>query len=73
MKYSNISRVIMYSAFMFQYFEEYKLDQGNMSTPALKDYKTNFMSYIGMASQFPNFFMNLVNLFVQCKGLVFIY
>ncbi|BFY98982.1 hypothetical protein BsWGS_02022 [Bradybaena similaris] len=50
------------------YFEEYKLDQGNMSSPALKDYKTNFMSYIGMASQFPNFFMNLVNLFVQCKG-----
>ncbi|CAG5134676.1 unnamed protein product [Candidula unifasciata] len=50
------------------YFENYKLEQGNMSSPALLDYKTNFMTYIGMASQYPNFIMNLVNLFVQCKG-----
>ncbi|XP_035825618.1 uncharacterized protein LOC101856304 [Aplysia californica] len=50
------------------YFENYKLDQGNQSSEALLDYKTNFMSYIGMASQYPNFIMNLVNIFVQCGG-----
>ncbi|RUS75639.1 hypothetical protein EGW08_016593 [Elysia chlorotica] len=50
------------------YFENYKLDQGNQSSAALLDYKTNFMSYIGMASQWPNFLMNLVNLCCQCGG-----
>ncbi|CAL1546224.1 unnamed protein product [Lymnaea stagnalis] len=49
------------------YFENYKL-QSNQSSPALIDYRTNFMSYIGMASQFPNFLMNIINIFVQCGG-----
>lgn len=50
------------------YFEEYKLDQGNETTPEVKEYSTNFMSYIGMAAQFPNAIMNLINLFCQCGG-----
>ncbi|GFR81510.1 equilibrative nucleoside transporter [Elysia marginata] len=50
------------------YFENYKLDQGNQSSAALLDYKTNFMSYVGMASQWPNFLMNLINLCCQCGG-----
>ncbi|XP_059179041.1 equilibrative nucleoside transporter 1-like [Physella acuta] len=51
------------------YFENYKLqDSGNNTSEVLKDYRTNFMSYIGMASQFPNFIMNIINLFVQCGG-----
>uniref|UniRef100_A0A0B7AUL4 Equilibrative nucleoside transporter 1 n=3 Tax=Arion vulgaris TaxID=1028688 RepID=A0A0B7AUL4_9EUPU len=50
------------------YFENYKLDNGNRSSTTLLDYKTNFMSYIGMASQYPCFIMNFINLFIQCKG-----
>lgn len=50
------------------YFEDYKLDQGNRTSPEVQEYSTNFMSYIGMAAQFPNALMNLINLFCQCGG-----
>ena len=49
-----------------QYFESYKLNQGNQTTEAVREYSTNFMSYIGMAAQFPNAIMNCINLFCQC-------
>uniref|UniRef100_A0A2C9LT29 Equilibrative nucleoside transporter 1 n=1 Tax=Biomphalaria glabrata TaxID=6526 RepID=A0A2C9LT29_BIOGL len=55
------------------YFENYKLQSHNVSngssgSTTLDDYRTNFMSYIGMASQYPNFLMNIINIFVQCGG-----
>ncbi|KAK7486251.1 hypothetical protein BaRGS_00022574 [Batillaria attramentaria] len=42
------------------YFEDHKLNQGNETTAEVQEYSTNFMSYIGMAAQFPNALMNLV-------------
>ncbi|XP_076460440.1 equilibrative nucleoside transporter 1-like isoform X2 [Babylonia areolata] len=50
------------------YFEDHKLLQGKRTTPVLKDYADNFMSYLGMACQYPCVLMNLLNLFVQCGG-----
>lgn len=51
------------------YFEDYKLSpEGKVHSKNLVDYRENFMSYIGMASQYPNFIMNLFNIFVQCGG-----
>ncbi|KAL8618130.1 hypothetical protein ACOMHN_034357 [Nucella lapillus] len=53
------------------YFEDYKLTTGNLTVPEpeeLHDYRTNFMSYLSMAAQFPNVIMNFFNLFCQCGG-----
>jgi len=51
------------------YFEDYKLNPDvPVQSESLVDYRENFMSYIGMASQYPNFLMNLFNIFVQCGG-----
>ena len=49
----------------FQYFEDYKLNQGNLTTEAVREYSTNFMSYIGMATQLPFVITNCINLFCQ--------
>lgn len=43
------------------YFEDYKLND-----TTVQEYRQNFMSYIAMASQYPNFFMSIVNIFCQC-------
>lgn len=50
----------------FQYFEDYKLTNGTQTSPDVGEYKKNFMSYLGMASQFPNALMSVLNVFVQC-------
>ncbi|CAH0396086.1 unnamed protein product [Bemisia tabaci] len=44
------------------YFIEYKLSANN--TDVKSDYADNFMPYIGIASQVPNFFFNWLNIFV---------
>ncbi|KAL8613124.1 hypothetical protein ACOMHN_035065 [Nucella lapillus] len=51
-----------------EYFEDYKLNPNNSTSEEVQEYRTNFMSYIGMAAQYPNFLMSLVNLFLQCGG-----
>lgn len=50
------------------YFEDYKLNPNNHTSEEVQEYRTNFMSYIGMAAQYPNFLMSCVNLFFQCGG-----
>ncbi|XP_018905585.1 equilibrative nucleoside transporter 3 isoform X2 [Bemisia tabaci] len=48
------------------YFIEYKLSANN--TDVKSDYADNFMPYIGIASQVPNFFFNWLNIFVVIGG-----
>ncbi|XP_025095094.1 equilibrative nucleoside transporter 1-like isoform X2 [Pomacea canaliculata] len=50
------------------YFEDYKLTNGTQTSPEVGEYRKNFMSYLGMASQFPNALMSVLNVFVQCGG-----
>lgn len=45
-----------------QYFVEYKL---NTDDEELSGYSTNFLPYLGYASQIPNVLFNWVNIFVQ--------
>lgn len=47
----------------FQYFIDYKLsfNYTNVKT----EYDTNFLAYIGFASQIPNVFFNWLNIFVN--------
>lgn len=50
-----------------KYFVNYKLNV-NDSSPALKEYRNNFLSYLGLASQIPNIICNALNLFIQTSG-----
>ena len=48
------------------YFKEYKLAT---NTSMNAEYRTNFLSYVGIASQVPNLVLNAINMFAQCgKG-----
>ncbi|CAG2118841.1 unnamed protein product, partial [Medioppia subpectinata] len=46
------------------YFVDYKLNVTN-STPSLDNYKTNFLSYLGIASKAPNILLQIINLFAN--------
>lgn len=48
---------------LLQYFVDYKLSENY--TGVASDYATNFMPYLGFASQVPNVIFNWVNIFVQ--------
>ncbi|XP_014672914.1 PREDICTED: uncharacterized protein LOC106813316 [Priapulus caudatus] len=48
-----------------KYFTDYKLAT---NTSGDTEYRDNFMSYLGIASQIPNVLLNFINLFVQCGG-----
>ncbi|VDM99636.1 unnamed protein product [Thelazia callipaeda] len=51
------------------YYVDYKLVQtfANGTTQATP-YALNFLSYLGLASNLPNFILNLINLFITIKG-----
>ncbi|KAK6178606.1 hypothetical protein SNE40_013357 [Patella caerulea] len=48
-----------------EYFENYKL---NSTESPVQDYSKYFLYYVGLAAQFPNVFMSLVNFCCQCGG-----
>ena len=47
------------------YFVEYKLSENYTGTNRTAKYVTNFMPYIGFASQIPNVLFNWLNIFVN--------
>ncbi|XP_069139966.1 equilibrative nucleoside transporter 1-like isoform X2 [Argopecten irradians] len=48
------------------YFEDYKLSKNTTDVTALR---SNFMFYLGIASQVPNFIMSGINTFCHCGGM----
>ncbi|OWF43182.1 equilibrative nucleoside transporter 3-like [Mizuhopecten yessoensis] len=48
------------------YFEDYKL---STNTSEVQELRNNFMFYLGIASQVPNFIMSGINTFCQCGGM----
>lgn len=46
-----------------QYFVDYKLSANY--TGQNSEYASNFLAYIGFASQIPNVFFNWLNIFIQ--------
>ncbi|XP_067128720.1 equilibrative nucleoside transporter 3 [Centruroides vittatus] len=49
------------------YFTKYKLNV-NSTDPSIKEYRNNFLSYLGLASQIPNIICNALNLLLQTSG-----
>ncbi|XP_060068015.1 equilibrative nucleoside transporter 1-like [Ylistrum balloti] len=47
------------------YFEDYKLSK---NTTEVNELRSNFMFYLGIASQVPNFIMSGINTFCHCGG-----
>ncbi|XP_065200942.1 equilibrative nucleoside transporter 1-like [Planococcus citri] len=50
------------------YFEDYKLGSNYTNNQNLTFYKDNFMVFLGISSQVPNFLFNWVNVFVNLGG-----
>ncbi|CAG2174751.1 unnamed protein product [Oppiella nova] len=46
------------------YFVDYKLNV-NETTQTLDNYKTNFLSYLGIASKAPNILLQIINMFAN--------
>lgn len=47
------------------YFVGYKLSESYTNSTATAEYATNFLPYIGFASQIPNVLFNWLNIFVN--------
>lgn len=56
----------------FQYYVDYKfVEVGADGTVHKSDYALHFLAYLGLASQLPTLLLNLINLFVQIKSVLF--
>ncbi|CAG2183018.1 unnamed protein product, partial [Oppiella nova] len=47
------------------YFVDYKLNVSHTGSDSLVNYRTNFLSYLGIASISPNVFLQILNLFAN--------
>lgn len=52
------------------YFTNYKLNVTNPS-PAVDDYRHNFLSYLGIASKAPNILLQILNMFINSESANF--